>query len=140
MSAAFLQRLIALAREHDPVAYAWLLDALADHRDGMALDQALGLAGPRAVRERDRALAEAATGMDPRGLLSTWARAGVLAERIESFEAVVWPRYRDDPTADSRGVNAALVAAFRSGARVPRTQRALHDVLKNPPADFRNAA
>lgn len=137
MSAAQLQRLIALAREHDPDLYAWLASADADRRDGMPFDRALGLSGPRAIRERDEALAAAAEAMDPKGLASTWARAGKLAARLEMFERTIWPLYVDNPTAETHGVNRHLLRTWRAGQKIPRTQRALHDVLKNYREDFR---
>lgn len=139
MSGRKLQRLIALAREHDPSLYAWLAPAVAEYQSGENLERALGLCGSRAVRERDEALCAAAEAMDPKGQLSTWARAGKLAARLPQFEAVVLPRYTD-PEADTLGVNHHLLRAYRTRQRIPRTQRALADVLKNSSADFRSAA
>lgn len=133
MSAERLQRLIALTREHDAGLYAWLAAAVVDHRTGLPLDQALGLSGTRAVRERDEALAAATEAMDPRGLLSTWARAGRLSNRLAHFEFAIWPRYADKPTSapPAGGVNHHLVRAWRTGQRIPRSQRALFEILKN---------
>lgn len=140
MSARKLQRLIALAREHDPSLYAWLASATAEYQSGENLERALGLCGPGAMRERDAALREAADWLDPKGQMAASRRAQRLAERIRSFERAVWPRYQDHPEADSHGVNAALLRAFRSGAYVPRGQRQLTTILQNPSDDCSAAA
>ena len=140
MSHRRVYALLAVAKSADVDLYLWLTEALADYHAGMPLEQALALAGPRAVRVRDDALREAARLLDPNGQLSAWALAGKLAERIGRFERSVWPRYRDTPAAESRGVNDALLQVFRAGVLIPRTQRALWTILKNPSPDFRKAA
>ena len=133
-------RLLAITRNADPDLYLWLAEALADYHAGLPLEQALSLAGPRAVKIRDNALREAARLLDPKGQLSTWGLAGKLADRIGSFERSVWPRYRGTPAAESMGVNDALLQVFRAGGHVPRTQRALFEVLKNQSRAFGQAA
>lgn len=139
MSAERFGQLLVLTREQDPALHRWLSEAHQRWQQGERLEQALELAGGRAVRLRDSALIAAADGLDPKGQLSTWARAGRLALRIGSFERAIWPRYRNDPTANSEGVTQALIQAFRLGVSIPRTQRSLYSVLKNSSEDFRKA-
>ncbi|MCC5810043.1 MAG: hypothetical protein JJU06_06690 [Ectothiorhodospiraceae bacterium] len=140
MSADRLSQLIALAREHDPALAGWLCRAVSDWRKGAALETALGLRGTAAMVLRDAAIREAAALMDPKGQLSTWARAEKLGLRIAAFRTSVWPRYRDNPDAETLGVNGALVAAFRAGRHVPRSPRQLFDILQNQSRDCRKAA
>ena len=139
MSAQRLAELLEVTGDH-PDLHEWLRQALRRYHEGEPLDRALGLAGTRAVRLRDAALRDAADGLDPKGQLSNWQRAARLAERIPTFERTVWPRYRDNPTSDTLGVNACLLAAFRAGCYVPRGQRQLHTILQNCSDDCSEAA
>lgn len=121
MSEERLDRLLALVHEHDPGLYAWLAPALAERRAGVDLEFALGLRGPRAIQHRDACLRAAADALDPYGGRKRWARAGALARRVRIFNPEAEP---------VDAVDVYLRRAHRAG-RVPHTQRALHDVLKN---------
>lgn len=141
MTEARLQRVIAVLKKHaDASLHSWFAAADSERRSSdMTFEDALGLTGPRALSERDEALAAAAEAMDPKGQLSRNARAVRLAARLETFERIVWPRYSNDPTADTHGVNHHLLRAWRTGLSIPRSDRTLNEILKNHSADFKKA-
>lgn len=129
-----LQRLIAHVRDGgppDPELYSWISVGAAERRAGVDFEIALGLRGNGAVRERNKALVAAADSIDPYHDLSRWARAGKLAKHVERFEVKMLQRCRDANATPAGFLNKCLFRAWQTGQRVPKTQRALNDVLKN---------
>jgi hypothetical protein len=84
----------------------------------------------RAIRERDAALrALARAHLDS---LSTYGRAKAVAEISERYETTCWPRDRlRDEMPDRYGGTAKehLWRAFRSGAKMPISERRLRTLL-----------
>ena len=66
MSIARYRRLLEITRAY-PALYAWLANGHAALEDGDDLAEALALRGPRAMRERNRLIAEAAEIAHPGG-------------------------------------------------------------------------
>ena len=129
MSHERLERLLHAA-ERDPELHDWLRRGIAAWQQGEPLETALDVDRHRAVRSRDFALRAAAEQIDPDGELSTWKRAERLSRRISTFEANVWPRYRDRPEVSREGIAGALLQAFRAGVAVPKSTRHLYSILK----------
>lgn len=81
------------------------------------------------VRARNRALLEAAEALaldNP----CTWILAQRLERAIQRFSTRVWPLLRAGAhRGELSPADAALYRAFLTGARVPRTQRRLYDLL-----------
>lgn len=117
-----LARLLAHTRT-DPELHAWFAKALADWRGGMSLEHALGLGGPRAVRQRDAALRRAADLIDPAGEMSSWKRAAKVEKAIRYFNRV---RSHDSPLAIA--IAEAIEIESRGIKRV-RCQRSIFERL-----------
>lgn len=118
----------AAAGDLTPEVARWIADGLRKHRDGLALDQALGLDRASRIRERNAALLEAAA------LLAaddgTWACACRLEAAIRRFEARVRPLLQRDPTMTLAPLDQALRRAFETGARVPGTGRNIWEIIR----------
>lgn len=100
--------------------------ALESYRDGEALDHALGLAGPRAIKARDAAIRRAGDLMDPD--LSAWAVAAKLEKQRRHMDRVVLPR-----RAPETPLEHALASWIEldTGLRPITRQRAIFAVLND---------
>ena len=118
MSRARLERLQALAEQHDPALGRWLTAALDGWRyDGTPLERGLELCGPGARRLRDAALMRAVELLDPGHEHTHWGQAGLLARAIRRG-----PRQGE--------IGEVIAAAISSGCRIPRSPRRLRDVIE----------
>lgn len=124
-----LERAQSVARgDLDPATRAWLAEGFARWLAGDDdLQQALGADTFARLRARNKALRAAADVLDQDS--STWARAGMLAAAIRRYESRIAPLLIRDPHHPLGPTDRHLQRAFASGHRVPRTQRALFDVL-----------
>jgi hypothetical protein len=64
---------------------------------------------------------------------SPWRRSEKLAVAVKDFQSRRWPRWRmlDAPPASASELELALLEAFRSTERVPRTAMQLHNIAKH---------
>ena len=116
------------ARGHlDQEACTWLSEGFARWLAGDDLAHSLDLGTFTRLRSRNRALRAAANLLDPDG--APWHQAGLLAAAIRRFETRIQPLIRRDPNHQVGPADACLQRAFASGHRIPRTQRALFDLL-----------
>lgn len=121
----------AAAGKLDPEVCTWLANGLKAYVDGAErnLETALGLDRSRRVRERNAALLEAAQHLAAR-TSSPWELAGALAAAIRNFETRIRPRGRALNSESLSPLNRAILRAFSSGVRIPRTQRNIHELLR----------
>lgn len=116
-----LGRLLAAA---DPEDRQWLEQALARWRDGEPLEHALGLSGPRAVKQRNAALRRAADLLDLAGELSPWARAGRLEKAIRYFGG------RNNDSLLAKTIAEIIELESSNGVRPVRCQRAIYEIIR----------
>jgi len=109
------RRLLEVVRAY-PALYSWLADGFAAVEDGHDLAEALELSGHRAIRARNRLLAEAAQLAMPGG--RPWRQAGAL---LDAIPVAVTTRDR------SRLSRTIRDASFY--AKLPRSQRGLYNIL-----------
>lgn len=117
------------AGDVDQCALDWLAESFRRHLAGEPLDQALRLDNASRLRARDQALRQAAAALGE--CASRWDQARRLAQAVRRFEARVAPRLK--PGDELPPLDSALRAAFAAapGGRVPATQRALYDLLRD---------
>lgn len=122
MSLPRLQRVMEAAQPEDRM---WLEAALARWRDGEPLDHALGLAGPRAIKQRNAALCRAADLLDPAGDLSDWQRAGKVEKAIRYFAG-----RKNDDSLLAQTVAEIINLESLNGVRPVRCQRAIFEIIR----------
>ncbi len=114
-----------------PAIRHWLVSGFKRHAAGEPLELALGLSSHARTNARNRALRDAAneiaTTLDD---LSTWAISNRLADAIKRFESRVLPKVKGNAYPDLPPIDAALLRAFRSGARPLTSARRLHELLR----------
>jgi len=128
-------------RPLSPDLNAWLAQALAQYLDHRCdnLNDAFGLTQghggvpwwrERAIRQRDAALRDLAEAHFSE--LSTYARAKAVAQVSARYGAICWPRDEalDEMPCRYRGTHKEqLWRAFRSGAKMPVSERRLRTLL-----------
>ena len=112
-----------------PAVVAWVTAGLRRHFSGDDLDKALGLDNASRLRERNRALRDAATILNS-GDDTAWQIAGKLALAIKRFERLHTSRAGCSTITTASPLNVALRRAFDTKQRLPRTRRKLYDFLK----------
>lgn len=125
MTSLLLHRLAA--GDCSPDVVKWLIQGATKYLDGEGLDIALGLDRNSLLRERNAALRRAANLLDLGD--GPWKTAGRLAVAIKRLETRTLPLYRRGQASPSP-IDQALVDAFATGCRIPKTQRKLHDFLR----------
>ena len=178
MSLERIEKLVGLAREHEPALADWLLDALESHKSGCPLDDALGISQAAARSRRDAALRRAAelihcaSEWETAKRLSAWIawveeggsrpptkRSGRTERFINELQdsgitilvdddSISLEGFHEDPpewmwrwirenedeiidvlTSDKPGIERAILAAKRSGARLPTSPRQIYRVI-----------
>lgn len=119
-------RALAAGQQPDEADCMVFRDVYLRWQSGMDWDQAIGIRGPLALAERNKALCAAAA-MVSWGRPTAWELAGRLLERLKRFETERWPRVRrGHPPRDE--LDAHLSRAFRCG-KVPGTKKMLASIL-----------
>ncbi|MDI3512875.1 MAG: hypothetical protein PWP40_104 [Rhodocyclaceae bacterium] len=118
----------AAAGDTSPEVSRWWCEAMRRHLDGDDLDQALRLDRASRLRERNRALKDAAA------LLAAddgpWRCACRLEAAIRRHEARIAPLLARDPATTLAPIDEALRRAFDTRQRVPTTARNLFDLIR----------
>lgn len=120
----------AAAGDTGPEVVAWIAEAMLRHLAGDDLEHALGLDRAARLRQRNRALREAAA------LLASddgpWRCACRLAVAIRRYEARIKPLLERDlyESESLPPIDQALRKAFESGQRVPTTAANLMDYTR----------
>lgn len=115
MSVERFRRLLDVVRAY-PALYSWLADGFAAVEDGRDLAEALELSGHRALRARNRLLANAAQLALPGA--RPWRQAGAVLDAI--------------PLAVETRDRSALSRAIRDAAfyaKLPGSQRGIYNIL-----------
>ncbi|PTD96394.1 hypothetical protein [Pseudothauera lacus] len=126
MSSELVRR--AAAGDFSPEVAAWLAEGMRKHLAGDDLQHSLGLDRASRVRERNKALQEAAELLA--GDDDPWRCAGRLEAAVKRFEARILPLLLRDPQLPISPVDKALRRAFDSGLRVPGTARNLYELIR----------
>lgn len=113
--------------DNSPDVVQWVSRGVAKYLRGEGLYEALGLDRSSLLRERNAALRRAADLLDLGD--GPWKTAGRLAAAIKRFETRTLPLYRRGQASPSP-IDQALLDAFATGCRIPKTQRKLHDFLR----------
>lgn len=143
---ACIGALVFEGRTLPPYAADWLLQGLLRAlRQGIPVDQALGLSGPGleplALRirrmQRDLHLADAALAVTLDDGLSLWARCKRLAPLVKQFETRLWSRaavqHLQAPLSDWPIWQCHVFLAFRTGLSVPSSASGLNERLAKTP-------
>jgi len=125
MTTALIRRLAD--GDNSPDVFQWMAQAAKKYLRGETIDTALGLDRSSLLRERNAALYRAADLLDRGG--GPWCTAGLLAASIKRFENRMLQLYRRG-LAEPSPVDQALIDAFATGQRIPKTQRKLYDILR----------
>lgn len=109
----------------------WIAGAMRRHQAGEDLDVALGLDRVSRIRERDRALRDAAAllaGADRS--VGPWRCARLLEGAIRRFETRIRPLMLRQPGMTLSPLDDAIRRAFDTGQSVPTTTRNLYEIVK----------
>lgn len=112
-------------------AMNWLRAGLVRYLRGEAsLEVALQLTGVARKANRNRALIRAASILDNGRNLSAWELSKLLDAAIRRFDKVIRPRLNRGAEVELSPVDAAIEAAYRSGACMTRSGRQLLRLLQ----------
>lgn len=109
-----------------PEVMRWLSAGLSGYLAGAELSSAFGLDRVSLLKTRNRALKTAARLL---GEAEPWELAKLLSAAIKRFETRSLPLYEKglkQPTP----VDEALIEAFGTGCRIPKSHRKLYDLLR----------
>ncbi|MAT50303.1 MAG: hypothetical protein CMK32_03855 [Porticoccaceae bacterium] len=103
-------------------AEAWLVEGFKRYKQGIPLEEALGLtsAGRRAAR--DEAYRKAAALLVSDGKISTWDAAGQIARKVKTLRCVVEIRGDD-------ALTHIIKESLASGARPVTTARGIYNII-----------
>jgi hypothetical protein len=117
----------AASGDRAPEVLAWLAAGLRRHLDGDDLEHSLGLDRASRLRERNRALKEAA---DHLAADTPWRTACRLAAAIRRYEARIRPHIERRHSTPLAPAEEAIRRAFDTGQRVPSTARNLFELIR----------
>lgn len=118
----------AAAGDLSPVVAEWITSGLSRFLAGDDLAVALQLDRASLLRQRTRALQDAAALLDEGD--GAWAIAGRLAAAVSRYKSRIQPLLQRNPEYQVGAIDTALRRAFDTGAPIPSSKRRLYDVIK----------
>jgi hypothetical protein len=118
----------AASGDASPDVLEWIATSMRRHFDGDDVAVSLGLDRVSLIRERNRALNDAAALLDDG--TGAWNTALLLERAIRYHQARVIPLLERDPNKAIGPIDGALRRAFQTGQRVPTTARNLYNVIR----------